>query len=313
MNHSMRIPGGNVCQRPRDFHFRACLCLVPALLGLEAIAGAGDEIPAAGLPTDKGSYSLFHPVPRNLMRPMILDRPDKTESPYTVDAGHFQMEMDLINYGWDRENGEGGDVTTAGFSAGAMNWKVGLVNHVDLQVIVQSFNRLRVDDPSAGPPVIRSGFGEVLNRLKINLWGDDGGPTALAVMPFVTWPTAGNDLGATDVEGGIVIPFAVELPAGWGLGMMTQVEVRPGAEGDGIDNSFINTVTVGHDLIGPLAAYAEFFSEVRTESGSLWIGTVDLGLTWTLSDDWILDAGINIGVTRSAPDLNPFAGLSCRF
>ena len=309
----MRVPGANFRQRLRDFHVRARLCLVTALLGLDAMGGAGDEMPAAGLPPSKDSYSLFQPVPRNLMRPMILDRPDKTETPITVDAGHLQMEMDLINCGWDRENGEGGDVTTAGFSAAAMNWKVGLVNHMDLQVIVQSFNHLRVDDPAAGPPVVRSGFGEVINRLKINLWGDDGGSTALAVMPLVTWPTAGRDLGAANVEGGSVIPFAAELPAGWGLGMMTQVEFRPGAEDDGIDNTCINTVTVGHDLIGPLAACVEFFSEVHTESGSLWIGTVDLGLTWTLHADWILDAGNNLGVTPSAPDLNPFAGRSCRF
>lgn len=309
----MRVPGGSARQHPRDIDVRAFLRLVPALLALETMGGASDEVPTAGPPPNKDSYSLFHPVPRNLMRPMILDRPDKTESPYTVDAGHFQMEMDLINYGWDRENGDGGDITAAGFSAGAMNWKAGLVNHVDLQVVIQPFNRLRVDDPATGPSVVRSGVGEVLNRLKINLWGDDGGSTAMAVMPYVTWPTAGSDLGAAEIEGGIVIPFAVELPAGWGLGMMTQVEVRPETAGEGIESSFINTVTVGHHLIGPLAGYAEFFSEVRTDSGSLWIGTVDLGFTWTLSDDWILDAGINIGVTRSAPDLNPFAGLSCRF
>ena len=32
------------------------------------------------------------------MREMSTDRPDKTESPYTVDAGHFQIEWDLFNF-----------------------------------------------------------------------------------------------------------------------------------------------------------------------------------------------------------------------
>ena len=41
------------------------------------------------------TYHLFAPVPRSAMRPLSTDRPDTTESPYTVDAGHFQMEMDV--------------------------------------------------------------------------------------------------------------------------------------------------------------------------------------------------------------------------
>ena len=39
------------------------------------------------------------------MREMSTDRPDKTESPYTVDAGHFQVEMDVLTYSYDRNNG----------------------------------------------------------------------------------------------------------------------------------------------------------------------------------------------------------------
>lgn len=41
-------------------------------------------------------YSLFNSVPRSQMREMETERPDVTESPYTVDAGHFQYETDLI-------------------------------------------------------------------------------------------------------------------------------------------------------------------------------------------------------------------------
>ncbi len=45
----------------------------------------GDNAP------DKSGYDLFHPTPRDLMREMSTDRPDQTESPYTVYAGHFQV------------------------------------------------------------------------------------------------------------------------------------------------------------------------------------------------------------------------------
>ncbi|HEY2952117.1 MAG TPA: transporter, partial [Verrucomicrobiae bacterium] len=62
-----------------------------------------------------------------------------------------------------------------------------------------------------------------------------------------------------------------------------------------------------------LAGYVEFFSLVSSETGSDWIGTVDLGFTYALSDNIQLDGGVNIGVTRSADDINPFLGVSWRF
>lgn len=47
---------------------------------------------------DKRQFTLFNPTPDKLMREMSTDRPDTTESPYTVDAGHFQFELDLAEY-----------------------------------------------------------------------------------------------------------------------------------------------------------------------------------------------------------------------
>jgi len=48
----------------------------------------------AGERPDKRRYNLFHPTPDALLREMATDRPDKTESAYSVDAGHYQIEMD---------------------------------------------------------------------------------------------------------------------------------------------------------------------------------------------------------------------------
>lgn len=46
----------------------------------------------------KNQYHLFNPTPQELMREMSTDRPDKTESAYTVDAGHYQIEMSVLGY-----------------------------------------------------------------------------------------------------------------------------------------------------------------------------------------------------------------------
>ncbi len=42
------------------------------------------------------AFHLFDPIPSSQMRSLSTDRPDKTESPYSVAAGHVQVETDLI-------------------------------------------------------------------------------------------------------------------------------------------------------------------------------------------------------------------------
>ena len=54
-------------------------------------------VTAADQASDKSKYHLFHPTPDRLLRDLSTDRPDLTESPYTVDAGHFQIETDFVN------------------------------------------------------------------------------------------------------------------------------------------------------------------------------------------------------------------------
>src|SRR4051794_31042167 len=81
-----------------------------AIAAFSATAGlfAADPIVAPQSPerpaVDKTGYTVFNPTPRRFMRELSADRPDVTETPYTVDAGHFQLEMDVLRYGYDRYN-----------------------------------------------------------------------------------------------------------------------------------------------------------------------------------------------------------------
>jgi hypothetical protein len=262
---------------------------------------------------DKSGYHLFNPTPRELMREMSTDRPDKTESAYTVDAGHFQIEMDVFSYSYDRYNVERRDVRAESLSIAPMNLKAGLCNNVDLQLILETYNSVRVHDRESGVMEKRRGFGDVIPRMKINLWGNDEGRTALSVMPYLKLPANQDDLGNNSVEGGIIFPLAIGLPRGFGMGLMTQFDFVRDESDNGYHPEFVNTITFSRDLIGDLGGYVEFFSVVSGEDDSPWIGTFDLGFTYGLTEDIQLDGGINIGVTRSADDWNPFLGMSWRF
>ena len=81
----------------------------------------------------------------------------------------------------------------------------------------------------------------------------------------------------------------------------------------GYHAEFVNSIAFGLDLFGRLFGYVEFFSAVSTERDAEWVSTFDTGVTHELTENVQLNAGVNIGVTRSADNWNGFVGLGWRF
>src|SRR5579862_9271022 len=94
-------------------------------------AGAQDT---DGIPPDKSVYNLFNPTPDKYMREISPDRPDKTDSPFTLDAGHFQLEMDFANFTYDEPNSQREGTRYESYQIAPMNVKVGVLNNVDVQL-----------------------------------------------------------------------------------------------------------------------------------------------------------------------------------
>ena len=66
--------------------------------------------------------------------------------------------------------------------------------------------------------------------------------------------------------------------------------------------------------MGALSFYAEVYGgTILADASTDWEGTSDLGLTLGIGRNVQLDAGLNLGVTRVAEDVNPFLGLAFRF
>jgi hypothetical protein len=257
---------------------------------------------------DKSGYDLSNPVPDALMRELSPDRPDKTESPYTLDAGHFMLEMDFANFICDKTDG----TTTKAWNVGDFNFKTGLLNNVDIQFVHNNYLNVHTEDGS-GKSTTQSGFGDFTTRLKINMWGDDSGKTAFALLPYVKFPTSTDNLGNNAVEGGLLLPLAVKLPGGFDLGLETGAGLFQDGNDGHYHEDFVNMATVDHAIAGRLSGYVEFFSDISTERHSSWIGTVDFGLEFAVTENVQLDCGCNFGATRAADDFNPFAGITVRF
>lgn len=267
-----------------------------------------DESPAP----DKWRYTLFNPTPPQLMREFQTDRPDLTEGPYTVDAGHWQFEMDLASFSLDRR---GQDPTEREFQSLVLldpTIKLGLLNNLDAELIATPLAWQR--DQRVGVPTRQDwGTGDTLFRLKLNLWGNDDGASALGLLPYLKLPTNLHGFGNHFVEGGLIVPLTLKLPGEFELDAMTEFDaLHNGTRGYHLN--WVNSVALHRDLIkDKLNGYVEFFGSVSREPHSGPVETADVGLLYLLAPNVQLDCGINFGLTRAAVDYNPFVGLSFRF
>ncbi|HEV2295125.1 MAG TPA: transporter [Tepidisphaeraceae bacterium] len=279
--------------------------VVAACLSCAVAAAAQDSGAGAGL--DKSRYTLFDPTPPALMREMETDRPDITESPHTVDAGHVQVESSFFEYTRDNADGNGGGGDSDAWSVLPTNIKIGLTNNMDLQLAFQPYVREEFEDTTD------DGFGVTQLRLKINLWGNDGGDTALAIMPFAQFPIEDDDFGATDhLQGGVIVPLKLTLPDGWDLGLMGQLGAVRDAADEEYELQLLHTVALSRAIAGPLGGYVEYVGITDTEPGTGYLSVIGTGLTYGVNEDVQLDGGVNIGLSDDAADITLFAGISVR-
>ena len=242
-------------------------------------------------------YSLFNPVPKNEMRDFSIDRPDITESPVTVDAGHFQFEADL--YKWTRFDWSGSSGRVVNYFNGL--YKMGLTKSWDIHVGLELFNQYLDSEGNT----IEKGYGNTTIRLKHNFWGNEGDTrTALGIIPYVTLPTSPLD---HDAFFGVGFPFSYTLNDKFGAGAQFQFDFLPTGEGD-YDMAYLQTVVFGGGLVGDLDFFVEgmgiFYSgsEIFTANG---------GIIYNANDNVKIDVGANVGLTDESLT-RIFLGLSFR-
>ena len=212
------------------------------------------------------------------MREFDTDRPDKTNSPHTVDAGHVQLEMDMLAFSHDRHNPERTPTQVESWTWANANIRIGITNWADIQLLLPFYQVNREKVLPTGDVTRKSGIGDFTAVLKMNFWGNDGGKTAGGLEFFVKAPTASHDLGNGRVEGGALLLFGAELPGDFELGINSGVTINANESDSGHHAEIINSASVSRKIYGPLSAYAEFYSDVNTQRGTPWIGTVDFGL-----------------------------------
>jgi hypothetical protein len=254
------------------------------------------------------AYDLFHPVPAAQMPELSPDRPDKTEGYTIVPAGHWQLESDLAVVTRDQANG----LRTEDWSSLDFNLKAGLAEGLDIQFVHSPLLRGSAEDLVNGGSADYAGRGDSLIRVKIHLREPDGLVPGMGLLPFVKFPTASEGLGNGQTEGGLIIPVGWELPAGWGLSAMLELDANADSAGSGRHIDTVLSASADHKVLGPLDGYVELWGQFSGEGGVDNVFTADGGLTLGLGANAQADLGLNAGLNDAAPDLEPFLGITFR-
>lgn len=255
---------------------------------------------ALSAPGDAGAVGVTSPA---ALRELTTDRPDATESPYTIDAGRVQIEVDAASHTRDRRDG----VRTTEWVVAPFNLRYGLTPRTELAFIVTPYLEVGTRERN-GPRTALRGFGPTVFRTKLNFFGNDGGGTALGLIADVKVPTAADGLDNDKVEGALTFPVAYGLGWGWDGAAMTSVEfVHTDA---GRRAVWVNTITFARELAPELGGFLEFTSAA---GDGTHVATFNAGLTRRLGPRVQLDCGVNVGLSRAAPDLTVFAGVARKF
>jgi hypothetical protein len=260
----------------------------------------------------QSTFSLFDPVPADQLRSFATDRPTKSDSPYTVDAGHFQVEMDAVNWSYHRDSLA--KTTSSNLLILDPALKAGIAPDMDIEFDLVPVTLNHTHDRNDGTRSSSVGFGDLVTRLKLNVIGNDHGNEVLAIVPYVKAPTACDGCGNNHWEGGATLPFILILPSDWTLNVTNEADLQENADPHGMHMNYQSLINLSHPLLlDSLTAYGEFWTDTDRDHGMRRQYSLDFALAWLAAVDFQVDAGINLGLNPATTGLQAYCGLSRRF
>jgi hypothetical protein len=283
------------------------------LLLVSPLARADGDSP----PVDKSQYDLFNTVPDDAMRGMDTDRPNVTNTPHTIDAGHVQIETGLYDWSHFHDRTHGGDVVTDALTLGHINARLGVTDRLEVNATIDAYNRVNSTDNIARQTTRFSGFGDTVIGGKLNLWGNEGGDdpwtSGFALQPQVKLPTAQSGIGNNHVEWSVGGPFLINLIGGFHLGLESTLGQERNTANNGYIVGWQNSASVDRVIFGAVDVYLEYAMHATTESNTQPQQSIDIGFTYPVSDNIVIDSGVFIGTNRATPGFEWTSGISLRF
>jgi len=304
-------------QRRTQTGLTATTLAAVSIAAMLLLAASPSKADSDGPPVDKSQYNLFHPMPDDALRGMDTDRPNVTNTPHTIDPGHLQVETGLYDWTHFHDRTHGGDVVTETLTLGHINARLGVTDRIELNATIDGYNRAKSTDNVAGQTMRASGFGDTVIGGKLNLWGNEGGDTpwasGFALQPQVKLSTAQTGIGNNHIEWSVGAPFLLNLTNGFHLGLETALGQQRNTANSGSVVGWQNSASVDRVIFGALDVYLEYAMQATTEANTQSQQSVDVGFTYPVSDNIVIDSGVFIGTNKATPGFEWTSGISFRF
>lgn len=251
---------------------------------------------------------LAQPATAEPLRDFCPDRPGLGTPACTIDRGHLAIEAGLVDWTLDRRARSRTDTLIAG----DLLVRYGITYTAEAQIGWTAFGRVRTR--SDGIVDRNTGTGDVTVALRRNLRNPDGSGFSAAVMPYVTLPTGGSQIGAGDWAAGLLVPVSGELPAGFALAFTGSIEAAADADRDGRHLAYGAVIGVDMPASKEVGVTVELAAtRDRDPSGAITSLLAAASGAWSPRDAIQFDAGVNIGLNRDTPDLQVSVGVARRF
>jgi Putative MetA-pathway of phenol degradation len=229
--------------------------------------------------------------------PIEPDRPDVTNGTHIVDVGLLQVEVGVQRARMGSSQRNLGTPLTV---------RLGVLEWLEARVGTDGF--LHQTDTSSSV----SGAGNVQLGAKVRLFADPGGIPVLSILPTVNLPVASvsKGLGSGDSDVTLAVLTGTDLGRtshidfNYGIGAIGAGQERPHF------TQHLVSVSVSHSVTEQLSPYIEGFWFSRQDPDGGHVFSVDAGLTQAFTARLAVDGGVAVGLTRAAPDLTVFAGVS---
>jgi hypothetical protein len=226
-------------------------------------------------------------------------RSQVTEPAQTIEPGAILMRMDAISLGVDPQ-------TTApnqykAVAVGTTIVSFGVTDAVDMELGAQLFLR-NTYTSDTGEDQTHSGVGDLTFRPKWTFWKDPSSGQEAAIVPYVLVPTNSSAVGNNKVEGGLILPWSMDIATGTKAGAMVEWDEFRNISNTRYDTRWYGSAYFKWDLGDTFGAYAETTLSDSTAGSSTASETLGGGATLSLSKHftWDLEVSKVFGSGRSS-------------
>ena len=215
-----------------------------------------------------------------------------TESPQTVTPRRWLLETEALHFGLKQDDVAGPKTTALGLASSILT--TGLTDTVDLQF---GFSLYRREDADAGGTRdTTSGLQHLDLRAKWKFWSDDNQGSALAAIPYLKVPVNSGGDGTEALEGGLMIPFSLQVSGTIGAGAMVQWDLARNDADDGYESRWLVTAYTEFKFSADVSAYGEATAFASSTDSSDWAGTLGVGVLWQVTKSVQLDYELQRGI-----------------